>query len=164
MIEGIISLSIIGIVICILVYSLFNRKKLPVLLDVFELAIKRVGLPLILLFYKNDSLVFIVDTGSTFSHISTKIIDKYKIDTQEIEGNCIGAGGEIKQSTVCTIDLQKDDNLFKDSIFCCSASLDTALATASSVYGVVIDGLIGNDFLDKNNIIIDYNNYTIKKA
>jgi hypothetical protein len=72
----------------------------------FKEAMKLLGIPFIVLWQNERKYIFIVDTGSTYCHISSKALDTldFDLDTEKLMST-IGAGGVTSTSGMAKIKL-----------------------------------------------------------
>lgn len=159
MIESIVCLGLIIAAIGILIYAIFTPHH-PFYYS-FTASLNSIGIPIINFIIDDKEYNFIVDSGSSSSHISTEVLKEHSIETQDIECSCTAAGSSISFNKVCHITLKNAISEFKDAQFFNSPALDASLTNVTQQFDIPIHGLLGGDFLDSFGFIINYVTNTI---
>lgn len=160
-----ISFNCIGaaLIICVglflFVYTIIKPVSISSFADTFSI----LNIPVITFKIKDSEYNFIVDTGSSSSHIQSELAKKYGENYTGIDVSCTGAGSEINFSGACRIDLTKDKYVIPEVLFFSSPALDASLLAISDKFNISIHGLLGGDFLDQHKFIINYCNQQIYK-
>lgn len=136
--------------------------------DVLPLFKTRTGHITVTLRVNGKPCVFLVDTGGGATLIDISKKEKYQLTPQVIRDYAAGIGSTsplVRTSAVLRI----DKNEFKtDSLFLMDISYLNAEFKKNR--SQMVDGIIGSDFLDRYNAIIDYPNlrlylnYTDRKS
>lgn len=118
------------------------------------------GFPIIKFLCGNTVLTFLVDSGSSDSHITksaSKLINGNSVD---INYSYIGSTGESNVSKIMEISLIYNGKEFKNN-FIINGNLDEAFSSTNELLGVRVDGLLGSDFLNKYKARINFKSQTI---
>lgn len=107
---------------------------------------------------------FIIDTGASSSFIDINEVNKISekcCKEHALSESVCSAGGEIKASeSTYMIEFSYDDYVFNTEFF--AIDLTDVRAYTKTNYGVNIVGMIGSDFLNRENTKIDYVEYKLK--
>lgn len=152
-------LVLIAVVILAWLINLTERKS-PV--KSFEEFYKNTGLTVIEVTYNNKKLNLMVDTGCNNMSFIRQDCVKNKAKVNKSVAAIVGAGGNIDTSNLKStkINFSYNENKYSE-LFYISTSVEKSLDKVSSQYNKRIDGIICNKFMEKNNFIINYKNYTI---
>ncbi len=127
----------------------------------FKEAMELLELPVVTLNVNNNKLKFIIDTGCTTSCINESIVKSLNIETKNIGNTHYGIDGNKVALNTCTIDFKlKNKNYSFDFN---TANMDKVFTYIKESEGVQIHGLLGSDFLDKYNYVVDYKDYSLYK-
>lgn len=128
----------------------------------FESGFKHIRLPVVKLRSGDTILNFLVDSGAQASYIDENILKLINVDKEpKTEGLVIGINNTSCKTSLCYITLQSMGCImefpmqtfdFKDVI--CNDDNITG--------GIIISGLLGSDFLQKYNGVIDYRHKIVK--
>ena len=118
----------------------------------FSTAMNLAQLPIITFHQGKDKYNFIVDSGSSASHInaSVPIHHSPKLGT----GTCFGAEGNMQKVNVFNITLYFKEREYKHEFW--ATDLDEAFNNMKKQFGVTVHGLIGTDFMDKYKYVLDF--------
>lgn len=123
----------------------------------FKESLDLAELPVITFKEGNKKLNFLIDTGSTYSHITKKVSKELEGEPLgHIDHDCCGVSSYKDTALVIESYLKYDKKSFKVNLIVNSA-LDSSFAEIKKVYGVTIHGILGNDFLNEYRYIINYN-------
>lgn len=75
------------------VWHMFHRMK-------FKEAMELIGIPYVTLWQDDRKYIFILDTGSTRSHVSTRALKTLKHMSEKSNTVTLGAGGNIKSDSI----------------------------------------------------------------
>lgn len=92
----------------------------------------------------------LVDTGASLSILHKGGEDKYGFRTTTSEDNVSGIGGTIRQYNTFNVNIS-----YKDSTLNIPFKAANLNAVHNSIY---VDGIIGSDWLKRNDVIIDFRN------
>lgn len=106
--------------------------------------------------FKNNGniLHFIVDTGSLYSVINEGILPFIIHKPIDKTSTGFGIEGNVVDVSFTDIELENKGIIYKDSFEI--MDLTTAFKNIKEEYGFDVAGLIGSEFLDKYDCIIDY--------
>lgn len=115
------------------------------------------GIPIITLYNEDIPFNFIIDSGSSISMLGMQAYKKLHIEQEFDAPNSVthGIGGDVTYSRRCAAILQDNYNNKYEVIFDVSGQLDKLTADAN-IEGLVVDGILGTDFLHKNGYAIDF--------
>lgn len=122
------------------------------------------GLPIVTLYNEGIPFNFIIDTGSSISMLSMQAYKKLNIE-QELDNPSAtthGLGGDVTFSRGCAAILQDEYKNRYEVIFNVSTHLDKLTADAN-IEELVIDGILGTDFLQSYGYAIDFDNLVMYK-
>lgn len=131
--------------------------------------LKAVELPVIPLYYKEEKLYFLVDTGSNYSYIGESTFDKLGGDKEfKTTGECVearGFNGGMEVSPEIIMDLNYEGFVHSQKLFV-STYLTESLQRIINKKGKIkeINGVVGSDFLSRYKYIIDYNKCTLMRT
>lgn len=128
----------------------------------FEKLFNNVNVPIVTLSSGENKLNFLLDTGSTNSHIS-KVASKLLVGTvTNTSLSCVtsmGVDENICKAIYATLNYNNKEYII--SLFI-NKGLDDAFADTEKTGGVTIHGILGSDFINKYSCIIDFNKYIVK--
>lgn len=123
-------------------------------------------LPIVSMYEGEVKLNFLVDTGSTHSHLVPSILKQiHYTEKDDVNTPFYGYGGpgDSVQSKIVTLKLNHNFELVEGD-FMVHNTIEDSLDQAFSMYpNIKIHGILGNDFLKRNKYIIDYSDFSIKK-
>lgn len=111
--------------------------------------------PVISFMYGNRKLHFLLDTGSSLSHIKPCIVESLNISKKDVNGNIISANGVISSNSTCTIPLKYKEKEYTAN-FIITQEIEDSLELLKKEYNINIHGILGCDFFDKYNYVIDF--------
>lgn len=121
-------------------------------------------------YYKSNALIlkcnqdgnpinFIIDTGSSVSAIDRCVIDKFYNIEKDDTTTVIGVDGVTEKVKLYEIRFKfKETDYYHTFV---AKNLKKAFKPIEEKTGLVIHGILGTDFLEKNNFIINYNAHLI---
>lgn len=119
------------------------------------------GLPIITFNQNNTKINFILDTGSTTTILDSRSIKKLKLKYKDLnnDNNIIVDvnGKETKKITYHNMSMSYKKMLFNFDFII--KNCNYTFYTIKKNYGVTVHGILGSDFLDKYNYILDFNEY-----
>lgn len=132
--------------------------------DSFKKAERLYSLPVVSMYEGDTKLNFLIDTGSTDSHMIPSILRYiHFVEGESLNVPIYGYGTSGKsQSKRVTVTLDYNSDLVKAD-FIVHDMIETSLQQAFSAHNITIHGILGNDFLKKNKYIVDYSDSTIKR-
>lgn len=113
-------------------------------------------LPVITLTNNGIALNFLIDTGSNISHIIPSVLKDIKGNKIQSNNEIAGIGAVTNESN--SIEIKVKDTLSKeyDIILVVSKGLEESAKYIEQSTGVKIHGLLGTDFLQKYQYVIDF--------
>lgn len=162
-------LVVLIILISILIFIRFFNKikhkieysKIP-----FVEYLKATELPVIPLYYKEEKLYFLVDTGSNYSYIGESTYNRLGGDKEfKLTGEYVdarGFTGDMEVSPEITMDLNYEGFVHSQKLFV-STYLTESLQRIINKKGKIkeVSGIVGSDFLSRYKYIIDYSKCTL---
>ena len=119
----------------------------------------RVKIPIVKKEIEGKDYMFIVDSGASMSIIdSTFYNNNSQLFEFKEEVDLIFTGISIKRELTSSLILTKIDN--KITLF--AVSDISSMRNSFNEYNYNIIGILGSDYLNKNKLIIDYNNKTLR--
>lgn len=110
----------------------------------------------VITFQEGDrKLNFLVDSGSSESHISKSAARELLGTPVEVEYDYIGSTGSDNISKMVEAVLKYKENEFKVNLMV-NESLDESFAGVKESCGVQLHGLLGSDFLREHKYILDF--------
>lgn len=121
-------------------------------------------LPVVSMYEGDVKLNFLIDTGSTDSHIIPSILKKiHYTEGDSFNAPIYGYGANSNsQSQQVTVTLNFNSDLI-DVDFLAHDMIEISLQQAFKPHNTTVHGILGNDFLKNHGYIIDYSDSTIKK-
>jgi hypothetical protein len=113
-------------------------------------------LPIITLTNNGIALNFLIDTGSNISHIIPSVLKDIKGNKIQNNNEIAGIGAITNESS--SIEVKVKDTLSKeyDITLVISKGLENSAKYIEQSTGVKIHGLLGTDFLQKYQYVIDF--------
>ena len=128
-----------------------ERSKLSI-----KESLELTNIPIITLYNNDKPFNFLLDTGSSDSHIRSDVANKLKGETQDYEYSYIGSsGGDAGASGILKTELSHRSKSFRVSLIV-NSNLNEAFDGVEKTRGVHIDGLLGNDFFKRHRYILDF--------
>lgn len=159
-----IALLIGNIIYCVIKYHklIKNSKSTDKELSIsFLETLNLTGLPIITFNQNNTKINFILDTGSTTTILDSRSIKKLKLKYKDLnnDNNIIVDvnGKETKKITYHNMSMSYKKMLFNFDFII--KNCNYTFYTIKKNYGVTVHGILGSDFLDKYNYILDFNEY-----
>ena len=114
------------------------------------------NLPVITLTNNGIALNFLIDTGSNISHIIPSVLKDIKGNKIQNNNEIAGIGAITNESS--SIEVKVKDTLSKeyDITLVISKGLENSAKYIEQSTGVKIHGLLGTDFLQKYQYVIDF--------
>ena len=118
----------------------------------FKTAMDLTGLPIITFYQGKNKYNFLLDTGSNISYVNCKSdIEVQKTGNKDV---FMGANGEDMPCEWAAVKLYRDTAEYDCEVSV--ADLDAAFTELKNTYGVLISGLLGNDFFVKYKYCLDF--------
>lgn len=113
--------------------------------------------PVITLQGGDHRLNFLLDSGSSHSHISKSAASLINGTSKDIDFTCTTASGSDAINTLIETVLSYKDKEFKVNLFI-NESLDISFDEVKKDCGVQLHGILGTDFLRDHGYILDFAN------
>lgn len=153
-IETSIALIALLIVIITIIYCRNKLIKEKTKISIKE-SLELTQLPIITLYEGNNKLNFLLDSGSSHSHISKVIVDKLSGDKASTDYSFVTAAGGSSNSEVIKCNLKYKEETFIVDLFI-NEGLAAAFETIKKECGVSLHGILGTDFLKDHKYILDF--------
>lgn len=124
----------------------------------FKQGLDLTGLPIITVKIDNKKLNFLLDTGSNQSLIDMSEIVNLKHQIVSTEGSTMKMNGEIEDTMNVLVDLEYNDSIYEE-VELVVMDLSFSFNEVKKQDGVQLHGIIGSNFFDKYNYILDYKEY-----
>ena len=150
-ISGCCCIAIIGIILWKLSESVIIKVDDKQIAR-FEDSLNLTGLPLITFSQGNNKYNFIIDTGSNVSYINDTTSMKYSLTKEK--DSFFGSNGVDQDCVIADLELS-----YKDKTYNCIVrvtDLNQMLKNFKESTGVVVTGILGNDFMQKYKYCIDF--------
>lgn len=147
---------IVTISFCIVIYEEFKVHK-DSTMSIKE-SMDLVNLPVVTFENNGNKYNFIVDTGANDSIINESC-ENIVVTPQKTKNVVQGIIGDNKKCHTVTIEFSYKNVTFKTMFNV--VDLKELFDTIKKDYGVTIHGILGTNFLDKYNYIIDFKDYII---
>lgn len=124
----------------------------------FKQGLDLTGLPIITVKIDNKKLNFLLDTGSNQSLINMSEIVNLKHRIISPEGSTMKMNGDIEDTMNVLVDLEYGLTIYEE-VELVVMDLSYSFNEVKKQDGVQLHGIIGSDFFDKYNYILDYKEY-----
>lgn len=115
--------------------------------------------PIITFKHNNKNFNFILDTGSSVSAIDSKYLHELNHTSLNENIKVVGIEGNPEEVQVCTTQLEYKKDIYNCQLI--SRNFNGAFGPIERETNLTIHGIIGCDFMRKNNIKIDFKPYFI---
>ena len=139
--------------ICCLVNYLKTRNN-----QIYSFQALKSDIPYITIDIQGNSLNMIVDSGAGVSLITEEALSFLKYEETEREVTLQGIVNESTPPKMVTIPISVKGQEVKEDFIRIHAD---DFAGFGKKYGVIIHGLLGNEFFEKTGCIIDYKNHSV---
>lgn len=123
----------------------------------FKETMDLLNLPIISFTCNGYKLHFLLDSGSSHSHVTSNAIYEINEHKSLIDSNIktAGIGGVMESSKVCTLKLGYKNTIY-ESNFIVSTQLAQQMSIIKERYNINIHGILGGDFLSKYDYVMDF--------
>ena len=123
----------------------------------FKETMDLLNVPIISFVCNGTKLHFLLDTGSSYSHISPEAVTLVNGRVESISSsiNSTGAGGILSSKSHCILRLEYNDHLY-DSDFIITEQLSQQMDAIKKDFNIDIHGILGGDFLNRYNYVMDF--------
>ena len=146
-------LVLIGVVV-----RVFDRDKNYDKIS-FKETMDLLNVPIISFTCKGKKLHFLLDTGSSYSHISPETLELLKIKPNDIEDvKTVGAGTTFQNNKHCELVMFYKQEPYNAS-FIVTSQLSKQIEIIKRDFNIDMHGILGGDFLDNYNYVIDFKEF-----
>lgn len=124
----------------------------------FREAMDLVELPVVTFYQGKEKFNFLLDTGSTHSHISSEVVNKLKGTPTESIDSIQGVGGEVTSNNAIKVSLEYKSKVY-EVILVVGEYLNASFKNIKESTGVQLHGIIGSDFLSDNRYVLDFDEF-----
>lgn len=112
--------------------------------------------PIITFTYNGKKLHFLLDTGSSLSHIRPEVTEELGIHKEKIEvSGSYAATGTVNFDSKCSIPLEYKEDKY-DADFMVTKELAQSLDILKRDFNIEVHGVLGCDFFNKYNYVVDF--------
>lgn len=148
-------LTLVGVAAVALASNYFHSKYSDEVKISIKKALDSAQIPIVTFQEGDMELNFLLDSGSSHSHISSatsKILIGTPIETDYTYAT---AAGSNTSSKIIESILKYKDKEFKVNLFV-NEGLDSSFESVKDECGIQVHGILGNDFLVEHKYVIDY--------
>ena len=113
------------------------------------------NIPVITLYNNDKPFNFLLDTGSSESHIRSDVVEKIDGEPYDYEYSYMGSAGEANTSRVIETYLHHKNMPFRATLIV-NSNLNDSFKEIEKTRGVHIDGLLGSDFFKRHRYVLDF--------
>lgn len=124
----------------------------------FKEAMDLTELPIVTFYQGKEKFNFLLDTGSTHSHICQGTVDKLIGTPTENFEKIHGVGGAVMSDTAIKSTLEYKSKKYEVTLVI-GEHLNDVFKQIKETTGVQVHGIIGNDFLSDNKYILDFDTF-----
>ena len=123
----------------------------------FKETMDLLNIPIITFVCNEKKLHFLLDSGSSYSHISPEAVNYIggKLENIGEDVQTVGAGGMLNNNKHCILKLEYNKE-FYDSDFIVTEQLAQQLEAIKKDFNIEIHGVLGGDFLSRYDYVIDF--------
>ena len=122
----------------------------------FKETMDLLNVPIISFMCNGKKLHFLLDSGSSYSHISPEAVTLVDGSVEKIDIiKTIGAGGSMQDNSYCTLNLKYNNEVYK-SDFIITEQIVQQLDAIKKDFNIKMHGVLGGDFLNRYNYVIDF--------
>lgn len=148
-------IMIILIAVCLIALAVILYKRKPEGIMSIKESIDLCELPVVTLYNNEKKFNFLLDTGSTDNHISSKALKHMSCTESDKSLNVYGFNGNVDHNKGYNIRLNYKDKEFHIEAYE-SKALDTSFEMIKKENGVTLHGILGSKFLTKYGYILDF--------
>lgn len=122
----------------------------------FKETMDLLNVPIISFLCNGKKLHFLLDSGSSYSHISPEAVTLVNGNVEETETlQTISAGGALNNGSHCVLKLEYNGELYV-SDFIVTEQITQQLETIKRDFNIEMHGVLGGDFLSRYDYVIDF--------
>lgn len=148
-------LGFCGAAIIVLVVDFYKNKINKEHIISLKESVDLANVPIVTFQIGNNKLNFLLDSGSSESHISNSAFELLNIEAQDTNYSCTGASGSASSSKVLEVPLLYKKETFNVKLYV-TPSLDESFTVVKKNCGVQVHGILGTDFLETHKYILDF--------
>lgn len=118
----------------------------------FKTSMELSGLPIIIFYQGDKAYNFLLDTGSNVSYVNIK--SDLKTEPTGIKDTFMGSNGIDEDCEKVKVSLYRNDLKYEHIVH--AADLNTAFVELKKEYGILVTGILGNDFFTKYKYCLDF--------
>ena len=136
------------------IFKWFKRKNSNKTCIDFSAGFNLTELPIVTLFQGNTKLNFLLDTGSNKSLINSSVLKDLSYVPIKSDSTMFGVEGNYTKVEVAVISLFYNNIEYANDFMI--ANLDKPFSNIKQESGVIIHGILGNNFFKRNKSILDF--------
>lgn len=145
---------LVVLVVALIINAVEDRNRKTNLLH-FGDVINRSGLPVVTFSNGGKKFMFLLDTGSNYSIVNSGSLDQVEHSVIEgATGEVYGMDGNIVKISYAHIVLESENSTFEDDFQV--VDMSNAFANLKESQGVEVIGIIGSNFMNRYNFILDF--------
>lgn len=145
---------LVVIAVAFIINAIEDKNRKTNLLH-FGDVINRSGLPVVTFSNGGKKFMFLLDTGSNYSIIDSNSLNQVEHSVIEgATGEVYGMDGSIVKISYAHIVLKGDNSTFEDNFQV--VNMSNAFANLKENQGVEVIGIIGSNFMNRYNFILDF--------
>ena len=153
------SMVMLIILVCLfgIIYWIYTREtnivriKKKEIME-FKTSMELSGLPIITFYQGEKAYNFLLDTGSNVSYVNCK--SDLKVVPTGIKDTFMGSSGVDAECEQVIVRFYRNEIKYEHAMN--SADLNTAFTELKKEYGILVTGLLGNDFFTKYRYCLDF--------
>ena len=157
MILHVVIILLLVIVLAVIINGVEDANKYDKMS--FRESMDLTDLPIVTFYQEKEKFNFLIDTGSTYSHISSSAAQRLKGEEKELRVSIIAVGGNRGSSSALSTQLTYKNKSYNVTL-CVGEHLDDAFAAVKKENGVQIHGILGNLFFQRYKYVLDFASLT----
>lgn len=127
----------------------------------FSYTLNKTGLPIVPVTIGEYAILLIIDTGATYSIIDGSVVNQLGnlIENLNKKSSTMGIDGKTEEGDVYKISFHIEKHMYTQEFI--TKSLFDALIGFELNSGLQVHGILGTEFLVKNNWVIDFGNLEV---
>lgn len=112
--------------------------------------------PIITFIYNGKKLHFLLDTGSSLSHIRPEVVDELGLKREESDAaGSVAANGMVNFDGKCSVPLEYKDEKYTADLMI-TRELGESLDILKRDFNLEVHGVLGCNFFNKYNYVVDF--------
>lgn len=136
-----------------------KKKNLSLIAVSFKQGFVSPNIPIVTFYQGNKQLNFILDTGSDENMIDKSALKDIKhqmIELPEEEKRFVNGVGGGQETEMCSISFGSEEDKYTENFLV--ADLNAPFNSISQQHCIMLHGMLGSNFLRKNNMTLDFKN------